>query len=308
MKRGIAAVGLGLFLAIAPAMAQSTAPGQASATADDQAALEKTAEAFVRNLFAWGPEFKLKLGPLGPSASPDFYALPLDVSFNGQSEKGTFYVSKDGKVFLRGDLYNTTKDPFAGNEGKLQADDKAGADPSKGPAGARVTLTEFSDFECPHCRELYETMKTIEVEFPRIRIVHKDFPLTQIHPWAQTAAIGGRCAFEQSPAAFWKMHDAIFDGQDLISPENVWDKLVGFATAAGLNAESFKACMASPEARDAVDQDHTQGVVLEINSTPTVFVNGRPLVGGDKATLEQYIKFELGKSGSSPGAGTSPNH
>lgn len=295
-RKGLVAA-LAVCLAAVPAMAQSaeqSAAPRASAPSQDESPLLKSSEGFIRNLFAWGPDFQLKLGPLGPSASADFYALPVRVTFNGQSDSGTFYVSKDGKVFLRGDLYDTTKDPFAENEAKVRAANSS-ADPSKGPAGARVTLTEFSDFECPHCRELYETMKTIEVEFPQVRIVYKDFPLVQIHPWAQTAAIAGRCAFQQSPAAFWKVHDAIFDNQDLISPENVWDKLAGFATAAGLNADAFKSCMASPEAKAAVDRDHAEGVALAINSTPTVFVGGRPLVGGDKTTLEQYIKFELAK-------------
>ncbi|HWG59476.1 MAG TPA: thioredoxin domain-containing protein [Candidatus Acidoferrales bacterium] len=295
MKRSLCAAGLALFLAAMPARAQSAAAPRNSAAAQEQGPLLKSAEAFIRNLFAWGPDFKLKLGPLGPSASPEFYSLPVEVTFNGRSDKGTFYVSKDGKVFLRGDLYQTSADPFAENEAKLRAADHPAEEPVKGPADARVTLTEFSDFECPHCRELYETMKTVEVEFPQVRVVYKNFPLVQIHPWAETAAIGARCAFQQSPASFWKVHDAIFDSQDLISPENVWDKLVGFATAAGLNADSFKACMAAPASKNAVDANRAEGVALEVNSTPTVFVNGRPLVGGDKTTLEQNIKFELAK-------------
>lgn len=296
MLRRFSAVGLALFLGAAAATAQTAAPNKPVTTAtQDQAPLLKSSEAFIRNLFAWGPEFTLKLGPLAPSPSPDFYSLPVEVSFKGQKDHGTFFISKDGKTFSRGDMYDTLKDPFAENLAKLRADDKPAEEPSKGPATARVTLTEFSDFECPHCRELYEVMKTVEVEFPQVRVVYKNFPLVQIHPWAETAAIGGRCAFEQSPAAFWKLHDALFDGQDLISPENVWDKVVGFAGQAGLNVDTFKTCMASPGAKSAVDQNHAEGVALSINSTPTIFVNGRPLVGGDQTTLEEYIKFEMAK-------------
>ena len=114
-----------------------------------------------------------------------------------------------------------------------------------------------------------------------MRFVYKNFPLTTIHPWAETAAIGAHCAYEQSPEAFWKVHDAIFDDQDAITPENVWDKLVSFASQAGLNADTFKACLSSADAQKAVDAEHAEGVALGVDSTPTAFVNGRPLAGGD---------------------------
>ena len=106
-----------------------------------------------------------------------------------------------------------------------------------------MTLVEFADFECPHCRDLWEAMKTVEASYPQVRIVYKNFPLTHLHPWAETAAMGAHCAYEQSPAGFWKVHDSIFDNQDVISPENIWDKLVQYALEAGLNADTFKGCL-----------------------------------------------------------------
>jgi protein-disulfide isomerase len=260
----------------------------------NQDQLLKTTESFVRELFAWGPGVKVKLGPVTQSAAADFYDVPVQVTLQGHLEKGDVYVSKDGKTMLRGEIYNMADDPFAANRAKIKTD----GDPSLGPASARVTLVEFSDFECPHCQELYEAMKTVEAEYPQIRIVYKNFPLTQIHPWAETAAIAGRCAYEESPASFWKLESSIFENQDVISPENVWSQLVQYATQAGLKPETFKACMASAEAKKAVDADRAQGVALGVDSTPTVYINGRPLVGGDLATLQQYINFELAKTSS----------
>ena len=258
-------------------------------TSPEQAKLLKSAEAFVRVLFGWGPDVKVSLGPLAPSASPEYYTVPVSVILGGNKEAGEVYVSKDGKTLLRGEIFDMTSDPFAANRAKIHAD----GSPTKGPADASVTLVEFSDFACPRCRALWAAMKAVEARYPQIRIVYKDFPLTNIHPWAQTAALGGRCAFEQSPAAFWKVEDSIFDNQDVLSPENVWDKLVEFATGAGLNADAFKACLASPGAAKAVDTSHAEGVALGVDSTPTVYINGRPVVGGDENTLVQYINFEL---------------
>jgi protein-disulfide isomerase len=273
------------------ALAQTPAPAPAAqvSVSPEQAHLLKVSEEFVRHFFGWGPDVQVTLGPLGPSPTADFYTVPIQVKTGEQTQTGEVFVSKDGKTLLRGELYDMTTDPFAANRAKVHVD----GNPSKGPSDARVTLVEFSDFECPHCRELYEALKTVETQFPQVRVVYKDFPLTSIHPWAQTAAIGGRCAYEQNPQAFWKMHDAIFDNQDVLSAENVWDKLVGFAKDSGLDADTFKACLSSPDAEKAVNANHADGVALEVNSTPTVFVNGRPIVGGDTESLVRIIDFEL---------------
>jgi protein-disulfide isomerase len=267
-------------------------PGASAAAAappPEQAALLKSTEAFLRNLFAWGSDAKVDLGPVQSSPSPDFYTLPVRITMNGQTDAGSVYVSKDGKTVFRGDMYSVSSDPYAEDRNKIHLD----GNPSRGPVDARVVVVEYSDFECPHCRQLYEALKTVEPEYPQVRFVFKDFPLTQIHPWAETAAIGARCAYMQSPSAFWKVHDAIFEEQELISPENIWDKLVSYGSNAGLDAAAFKSCLASDEAKAAVEANRNEGVALGVESTPTVYVNGRPDVGGDKGLLEQFIKFEL---------------
>lgn len=286
--------GAALFCLLASACgAQSAAPrARSGAGAKPEAApsgLAKSTEEFLRRLYAWGPAIKVKLGAFSQSPAAEYYLVPVEVTMNDRLETGSVFVSKDGRTLLRGEIFDMAKDPFAANRAKLDLQDS----PSKGPANARVTVVEFSDFECPHCQELYESLETIEPRYPQVRFVHKDFPLAQIHPWAETAAIGGRCAYEESSAAFWKVYGSIFQNQDLLSAENIWEKLIEFAKNAGLNADAFKACLSSPEALKAVDTSHAEGVALGIDSTPTVYVNGRPLIGGDPATLEQYIKYEL---------------
>jgi protein-disulfide isomerase len=271
----------------APATAQ-----EQSAGSPDQARILKTTEAFVRDLFGWGPNFKLKVGPLSQSGASDFYVVPIEVMVNDRTDTGEVYVSKDGKTLFRGEMFDMTSDPYANERARLHIE----GNPVKGPSDARVTLVEFGDFECPNCRQLEPVLKDIFEKY-KVRLVFKDFPLEQVHPWAKTAAIGGRCAFTQSPGAFWKMHDIIFGSQESISPENVWEKLIEYAGQAGLNTDSFKACMSSPEAAKAVEANQQDGLGLNVNSTPTVFVNGRPVVGGDPSALAQMIEFELAQQG-----------
>src|SRR5215469_7862042 len=281
----------------------SSASASSSSGAPNEAAMLKSAEAFVRTLFAWGPDFQVKLGPLEQSTTTDFYRVPLVVTYKGQSESGDVFMSKDGKTLFRGEMFDMAVDPFAATRAKLKLE----GDPARGPADAKVTIVEFSDFQCPHCRQLYTVMQPVEQKYPQVRVVHKDFPLTAIHPWAMTAAVGARCAFAQSPEGFWTVYDLIFENQDLISSENVYQKMIDFAVRAGLDKDAFKTCMASPEAKAAIQADLDEGKTVQITSTPTVFVNGRPLAGGDETTLEQYIQFELGpRETKKPGTAAKP--
>jgi protein-disulfide isomerase len=290
------------FISSLQAQTPSAVPAAAPSSSPEQAQLLKNAEAFVRNLFAWGPDFAVKLGPLAPSPSPDFYQVSLTVTVHDQTDTGIVFVSKDGKTFLRGEMFDTSANPYADNLKKLRLE----GDPSTGPANAKVTVVEFSDFECPHCRELHETLKTVIPEHPEVRFIFKDYPLIQIHPWAETAAIGARCAYIQNPDAFAKVSDQIFSNQEIISAENVWAKLNDFAAQAGLDRDTFKSCLSSKEAKDAVDNDRREGESLSVSSTPTLFVNGRPIAGGDKSTLTQYLTFESKSHQPPPNANPHP--
>jgi protein-disulfide isomerase len=220
----------------------------------------------------------------------------VEVTTGGQSESGVVFISHDGRYLLRGELFDTSVDPFAPSRSQMRLD----ANPSKGPADARVTVVEYSDFQCPHCRELHQTLRVIHPLYPQVRFVFKDFPLTQIHPWAMTAAVAGRCAFEQNADAFWAVHDAIFDNQDSIKPEDAWQKMIEFSTQAGLQPDAFRVCMTSPEAKEAVQRNIEEAKALKVANTPTVFVNGRRVVGGDRGLLEQYINYELAASAANP--------
>jgi protein-disulfide isomerase len=262
---------------------------QAVSASSGQSAIQKTVEAYLRNLYAFGADTTVTVAAPKDFGVEGLQEVDVEVKIGENQQTGKVYVTKDGKFMFRGELSDLSKDPLAENRAHLQTKDS----PSLGPANAPVTLVEFSDFECPVCRSLHDALRGLLPNYPQLRVVFKDFPLEQIHPWARTAALAGRCAYQQSPAAFWKMYDLIYDGQDLISAENAWGKMTDFAAQSGLNADTFKACMASPEAAAAVDASRANGMLLEVGSTPTMFVNGRRIVGADPHTLEQYIKYEL---------------
>jgi protein-disulfide isomerase len=253
--------------------------------------LEQRVEQYLRNYYAWGPSFEVKVGPAKSTPIPDILEVPVTVSMGGQGDTASVYVSKDGKFMFRGELSDMSVDLFAETRAKLQV----GNSPSIGPADAKVTLVEFADFECPSCRELDRILREVLPSHPEVRLVYKDYPLTDIHPWAMTAAIAGQCASQQGPQAFWKLHDSIFDAQQLISPANASDKINDLANQAGLNLDAFRTCIASPEPTHAIEASIEQGHTLNVNSTPTIFANGRRIVGADRVLVDQLIQFELAR-------------
>ncbi|MGA7793142.1 MAG: thioredoxin domain-containing protein [Candidatus Acidiferrales bacterium] len=266
---------------------KAPAPKAADSPTARPGTVEARVEEYLRNLYAWGPTYDVKVGPSKSSPIPDLLEVPVTVSLGGQSDTAVVYVSRTGNFLLRGELTDMSADPFADTRSKLHV----GNSPSMGPEDAKVTLIEFADFECPSCRQLDLVLRDLLPRHPEVRLIFKHYPLTDIHPWAMTAAIASQCAYQQNPAAFWKMHDAIFDAQDVISPSNVWDKLLDLATQQGLNAEAYRACMINPETASQVKESIEEGHALKITATPTTFVNSRRVVGPDKSLIEQYITF-----------------
>jgi protein-disulfide isomerase len=151
----------------------------------------------------------------------------------------------------------------------VSADD----DPWTGAAQAAVTIIEFSDFECPYCRRSVPILKELLAKYSgRLKVVYRDFPGPN-HQQAQSAAEAAQCAAEQS--RFWEYHDALFTRQ---APETKWN-FSALAEALGLHQSSFDACMKENRYREEVLKDLRDGLKLGVTSTPTFFINGRPLVG-----------------------------
>src|SRR5579859_593688 len=287
VKRTLGRTAIVCLWLVFPAVGAQQKP--AVSAASGQSSIQRTVEDYLRNLYAFGPETSVKVAAPKDIGVEGLLEVDVEIKFGENRQTGKVYITKDGKYMFRGEISDLSKDPTAEARAKLQTKDS----PSLGPANAPVTLVEFSDFECPICRSLHDALRGLLPNYPQVRVIFKDFPLEQIHPWARTAALAGRCAYQQEPKAFWKMYDLIYDNQDIISAENAWSKMTDFASQSELNADSFKACMDSPEAGAAVDGSRANGVLLEVSSTPTIFVNGRRLVGADPHLLEQFIKYEL---------------
>ena len=260
-----------------------------------KSALDKVAmEAYVRHLFVLANAIKVNVGDAKPSATlPGFLDVVVTASNATASQDFPFFVSKDGKKILQGTVYDVNQNPFKTDLDKLKTEFQ----PSFGTPGASVVLVEFSDFQCGFCKEEAVTLRqNLLSAYPtQVRLYFKDFPLTQVHDWAKSAAIAAHCVFRQNPGAYWTFHDWIFQQQAEITAANLKDKILSWARdIKELDALQLGRCMDAKATEAEVDKNMAEGKTLGINSTPTLFVNGRRLVGRvDWPSLRGIIDYEI---------------
>ena len=145
---------------------------------------------------------------------------------------------------------------------------------SMGPANATVTITEYSDFECPFCGQAEPTVKQIIDKYPNdVRVIYKQFPLSQIHPYAEKAAEASECAADQGK--FWEMHDVMFSNQNNLYTNSLKD----YAKQIGLNTDDFNKCLDSGAMKSRIDNDLREGGSAGVRGTPAFFVNGHMISG-----------------------------
>lgn len=148
----------------------------------------------------------------------------------------------------------------------------------RGEKTAKITVVEFSDFQCPACRVAEPTIRQLNSVYgPNLRFVFKHYPL-RMHQWAKNGAYAAECAGKQGK--FWEYHDALYDNQDEWTNEKADDFLTGYAQKLKLDMKAFEACRQDPATVEAVASDVKDGESAWVGSTPTFFVNGRRFIGG----------------------------
>lgn len=166
----------------------------------------------------------------------------------------------------------------------------AANDPVRGPATAPITIVEFSDYECPFCARVNPTLEQVRKTYgDKVRIVFKDFPLPN-HPLAPKASEAGHCANEQGK--YWELHDMMFANQRALTIPS----LKQYATTLGLEMAAFNQCLDSGKHAGIVAAGMAQGESMGVNSTPTLYINGRALIGAQPfEAFKQIIDEELAR-------------
>jgi protein-disulfide isomerase len=243
----------------------------AAASATQDAMTQRLIEYFRRKQNV-APSAQVEVKDLKASKIKGAKTGTLDVG--GRSVE--FTVSDDGRYAFFGPLEDLTIDPFASVMKKISLKGV----PSRGPANAKVTIVEYSDFQCPFCARGYQTMEddVLKNYGDKVRFVYKNFPLP-MHPWAESAAVASECAREQKPEAFWKLYNFYFQNQRDINPQNLKDKSLEALKDAGVDPAKFSDCFDNKKTLSAVKAEQAEGSSVGVRGTPAFIINGRLISG-----------------------------
>ena len=171
------------------------------------------------------------------------------------------------------------------------ADISSGNFPAFGPVSAEITLTVFSDFECPYCARFAKMMRedVLPSAAGNIRVLFRQLPL-EMHPWARMAAEASECAYQQRNEYFWNFHDFFFDHQRDLTVQNFRQQVIDHAgRIQGFRIEQFEGCLVHNGATATIDQEVRYASSHGIEGTPTVFINNRQFTVISSEQLQTII-------------------
>ena len=255
-------------------------------------------EVMFRSQFNVPWDYSVHLGAPEPSKFAGFRKLPIVISHSGKSQVVNFLLSNDDKTLVRLDKFDLANDPafhinIAGR-------------PIRGNPNAKVTFVNFDDLECPFCARLHAELfpSTFDRYKNLVRFVYKDYPLTQLHPWAMHAAVDADCLAAANGTAYWNYVDYLHTHVDKITGPKLdlkksyamLDQIArNEATKSkldGAKMDTLNACIAKQDESE-VRASMTEGDALGIQGVPAMFVNGEPI---DGAVPEQQIWTVLNRA------------
>lgn len=252
--------------------------------------------------------YNVTIGPETKSNLAGYKSIMVTFSLPGhpdQTQRLTYLVSTDGDTLARLSKIDISRSP--------QADLPIAGRPVRGNPGAKVTLVNFDDLECPFCARLHSEIfpGVIDQYKGLLRVIYVDFPLTELHPWAMHAAVDANCIAAQSGKAYWHFVDYVHTHGEEISganqdPAKAFGRLDKLAeqdgTTYSLNTTKLDACVKAQD-ESVVRKEMKAGDKLGISATPTFYVNGTRWAGVlDKADLELMINRALEQQGITPPA------
>lgn len=302
MKRTLA-VSLAILILVSCALAQTSGTALAGKTAQSGSNLpsEATVNAFFHRMFGFEPNLVFKVAAIKASPIDGLAEVTAVVSTPKGQQMTKLFVAKD--YAIAGELMPFGADPFARDRVILE---KAAFGPTKGAAKPVITIVEFGDLECPACKQAQPAIEKLMSEEPKVRLIFQNYPLDQIHPWAQKAAAYVDCIVRENNEAAWKFIASVYEQQDAMNQLHetgaaaLTTKFNELAAGAGVDAKKVAVCTDSAETKERLARSKKLGEEVAISATPTLFINGRRVgnvVNMPPDVLKPLVDFEIAESG-----------
>jgi protein-disulfide isomerase len=225
------------------------------------------------------PSVNIALSAPQASDVPGYDKVVVTFTHGDKKDNFDFLLSKDHKTLARLEKIDISRDLMS----KIDVQGR----PIRGDASAKVVIVNYDDFQCPFCSRMHQTLfpALFKTYGDKVKIIYKDFPLVEIHPWAMHAAIDANCLGEQNGSAYWDFADYVHGNQKAIAGRSQQEAFNNLDNAAGDQAGKYHLDMAKMQAcikkqdDTAVRASMAEGDKLGVDSTPTLFVNGERLSG-----------------------------
>jgi protein-disulfide isomerase len=254
---------------------------------------EETVNAFMHQMFGYQPDVTWKVLDIKPAEAEGLAQVSLLLSSPQGQQGTTLYVTMDQRHAVIGEIIPFGAEPFQAIGEKLEKD---GNGISRGSAKAAIQIVEFSDLQCPHCKEAQPTIEKLIGDEPNARFVFQPFPLPS-HDWAMKAASYADCVGQADNAAFWKFIDSVYNAQSGITAANADQKLTDLASSVGVKGADIATCAANPGTKARIDNSINLGKSVGVTGTPTLFIGGRKIANVSatpadilKSMVEFYAK------------------
>lgn len=300
---------LAVVLSTAGCHAQSAALGPVQPGQKLSPEASRRVEVMIRSRSQMPPDYTVQVGTPKPSDIGGFSTLPVTYgNAPGSTRTLDFLISNDGKTLAQMNRFDLTEDP-------KQKVNIAGRPGRGGPESAPVLIVGFDDLECPFCAKMHTEMfpALLERYKDQVRVVYRDFPLVEIHPWAMHAAVDSNCLASQSGKAYWSYvdyvhaHGAEINGS---GPAAALDKVKQTLDKLALD-EGTKQKLDQPELAACILKQDTTKVnasimdasaeALRVDSTPTLFINGERVEGVlPMSTIYTIVDRALVAAGQTP--------
>jgi protein-disulfide isomerase len=286
-------LGLSLFLGAGCKAQSASSEGPLSAETAHRIRTE------IRSRYNVPPQIEITVGAPQPASIAGYDKIVVTFTGGGRSSNNDFLISKDRKTLAHLETIDISQDLMS----KIDVKGR----PVRGNAASKVTIINFDDFQCPFCSRMHATLfpNLFKAYGDRVKVIYKDYPLIEIHPWAMHAAIDGNCLAEQSNEAYWQYADYVHGNQKQVAGGNRAEAFLNLDKAAQeqgakyqLDQPKLAACMQKQD-ESAVRASMAEGDKLGVDSTPTLFVNGERLSGAiPEEEMRKIIDRALADSGS----------